>query len=122
MQQVTHDTLATRTLGKTGIEVSVLGLDCGTIGFGNVLHEQGIAVVRHALDRGITYVDTAHHYESEHIVGDALFGADARAAAGKFRYGFYQPQHPLRAQSGAGRQWRFAREQGGRLGCLQRAG
>jgi aryl-alcohol dehydrogenase-like predicted oxidoreductase len=51
-----------------------LGLGCGTIGFGSVPHEQGVAVVRRALDRGVTYVDTAHHYESEHIVGDALQG------------------------------------------------
>ncbi|HWE64133.1 MAG TPA: aldo/keto reductase [Chloroflexota bacterium] len=67
-------TLPTRVLGKTGLEVSVLGLGCGTIGFGNVPHQQGVAVVRHALDRGITYIDTAHHYESEPIVGDALSG------------------------------------------------
>jgi aryl-alcohol dehydrogenase-like predicted oxidoreductase len=66
--------LPTRTLGKTGIEVSVLGLGCGTIGFGNVPQAQGVAVVRHAIDRGITYIDTAHHYESETIVGEALVG------------------------------------------------
>jgi aryl-alcohol dehydrogenase-like predicted oxidoreductase len=63
-----------RVLGKTGLSVSVLGLGCGAIGFGSVPHEQGVAVVRRALDRGITYVDTAHHYESEHIVGEALEG------------------------------------------------
>lgn len=74
MPDESTSTLPTRTLGKTGLEVSVLGLGCGTIGFGNVPHEQGVAVVRHAIDRGITYIDTAHHYESEPIVGDALVG------------------------------------------------
>lgn len=66
--------LSTRVLGKTGINVSVLGLGCGSIGFGHVSVDQGVAVVRHALDRGITYIDTAHHYESEQIVGQALQG------------------------------------------------
>src|SRR5271165_5299032 len=74
MDQHPTPTLSTRVLGKTAIEVSVLGLGCGTIGFGSVPHDQGVAVVRHALDRGITYLDTAHYYESEHIVGDALQG------------------------------------------------
>jgi aryl-alcohol dehydrogenase-like predicted oxidoreductase len=74
MRDYAHSTLPTRVLGKTGLQVSVLGLGCGTIGFGNVPHDQGVAVVRHALDLGITYIDTAHHYESEPIVGDALVG------------------------------------------------
>ncbi len=63
-----------RALGKTGINMPVLGLGCGTIGFGNVPRAQGVAVVRHALDRGVTYLDTAHHYESEQIVGEAIAG------------------------------------------------
>ena len=66
--------LPTRVLGRTGISTTVLGLGCGTIGFGNVSHEQGMAVVKYALDNGITYVDTAHHYGSEPIVGAALAG------------------------------------------------
>ncbi|GAC1437184.1 MAG: aldo/keto reductase [Chloroflexota bacterium] len=74
MEQVSQSSLPTRTLGTTGRQVSVLGLGCGTIGFGSVPREQGVDVVRHALDRGITYVDTAHHYESEHIVGEAIAG------------------------------------------------
>jgi aryl-alcohol dehydrogenase-like predicted oxidoreductase len=74
MQQQFATTLPSRVLGKTGLEVSVLGLGCGTIGFGNVPLQEGMAVVRHALDSGITYIDTAHHYESEPIVGDALRG------------------------------------------------
>jgi aryl-alcohol dehydrogenase-like predicted oxidoreductase len=73
MQPATS-TLPTRVLGKTGLEVSVLGIGCGTIGFGTMSVAEGAAIVRHALDRGITYVDTAHHYQSEHIVGEALQG------------------------------------------------
>jgi aryl-alcohol dehydrogenase-like predicted oxidoreductase len=73
MQPATS-TLPTRVLGKTGIEVSVLGIGCGTLGFGTTSLAEGAAVVRYALDQGITYVDTAHHYQSEHIVGEALQG------------------------------------------------
>jgi uncharacterized protein len=67
-------TLPTNTFGKTGVTVPKLGLGCGPIGFGNVPHEHGVEVVRRALDLGVTYLDTAHHYESERIVGDALRG------------------------------------------------
>ena len=74
MQQPATPILPTRILGKTGLTVSVLGIGCGTVGFGSVPHAFGVDVVRHALDRGITYVDTAHHYESEKIVGEALVG------------------------------------------------
>ncbi len=66
--------IPTRPLGKTGHQTTVLALGCGTIGFGSVPHEAGVAVVRHALDNGINYIDTAHLYESEAIVGDALQG------------------------------------------------
>lgn len=66
--------LPTRILGKTGAEVSVLGLGSGAIGFDVVTHEEGVALVRRCLDLGITYFDTAHHYGSEKIVGDGLSG------------------------------------------------
>jgi aryl-alcohol dehydrogenase-like predicted oxidoreductase len=66
--------LPTRILGKTGAEVSVLGLGSGALGFDAVTHEEGVGVVRRCLDLGITYFDTAHHYGSEKIVGDGLHG------------------------------------------------
>lgn len=66
--------LPTRVLGRTGVPVSVLGLGAGSLGFGNVTHEEGVAVIRRALDLGVTYFDVAHHYGSEPIVGDGLQG------------------------------------------------
>jgi len=66
--------LPTRILGKTGAAVSVIGLGSGAFGFGKVPHEQGVAIVRRALELGITYFDTAHFYESELMVGEGLEG------------------------------------------------
>ncbi len=67
-----------RTLGGTGIEVSVHCL--GTMMFGavgNPDHEDSARVIHAALDAGVNFVDTADMYssgESEEIVGKALEG------------------------------------------------
>ncbi len=57
-------------LGRTGLEVS-------DIGFGGSGIKKDVDVVRHALDRGITYFDTAESYhggDSEELFGSALQG------------------------------------------------
>ena len=68
-----------RNLGRTGVKVSPLCL--GTMMFGRSTNEQdSIAVIEHALDHGINFIDTANAYSagaSEQFVGKAL----ARAAA-----------------------------------------
>ncbi|TCM48818.1 aldo/keto reductase [Kribbella sp. VKM Ac-2568] len=67
-----------RTLGGTGIEVSVHCL--GTMMFGavgNPDHTDSARIIHAALDQGINFVDTADMYsagESEQIVGKALEG------------------------------------------------
>ena len=67
-----------RVFGRTGVKVSPLTL--GTMNFGTrgkTTHEDGILVIRRALDAGINIVDTADTYshgESEEIVGKALKG------------------------------------------------
>jgi aryl-alcohol dehydrogenase-like predicted oxidoreductase len=61
-----------RTLGKTGVEVTALGL--GGVCW-NLLEEDraAVEVVHRAIDRGITYLDTASSYkESERRLGLAL--------------------------------------------------
>jgi len=66
------------TLGKTGLEVSVAGLGCGgssRLGQSTGKTEaESIAIVRRALDRGVTFIDTAAAYQTEAIVGQALRG------------------------------------------------
>lgn len=65
-------------LGDSGIEVSRIGLGTWAIGgwmWGGTDHEQSIDTIRHAVDLGITFIDTAAVYgmgRSEEIVGDAL--------------------------------------------------
>ena len=67
-----------KTLGRTGLNVSVAGLGCGghsRLGqtYGNSV-EQSVAVVRAAMDMGINWIDTATAYGTEKIVGEAVRG------------------------------------------------
>ena len=67
-----------RTLGKTGLEVSALGFGCMGISqsYGRPSsREDGIAIIRAAVDRGVTFFDTAEvygPYANEDLVGEAL--------------------------------------------------
>src|ERR1041385_2967665 len=76
MEESTHP-IARRRLGRTGLMVTEIGLGGAWLQGRNQQNslEAGAAVVRHALDRGINYVDTAECYgESERVVGLALEG------------------------------------------------
>ena len=63
-----------RNLGRTGVRVSQLCL--GTMMLGRSTNEQdSVAVIEHALDHGINFIDTANAYSagaSERFVGKAL--------------------------------------------------
>jgi aryl-alcohol dehydrogenase-like predicted oxidoreductase len=67
-----------RKLGKSNLEVSALGLGCMGLSFGYgpaVDKQQGITLIRTAVDRGITFFDTAEVYgpfTNEELVGEAL--------------------------------------------------
>jgi len=67
-----------RKLGTSNLEVSALGLGCMGLSFGlgpPVSKEQGIAVIRGAVERGVTFFDTAEVYgpfTNEELVGEAL--------------------------------------------------
>jgi aryl-alcohol dehydrogenase-like predicted oxidoreductase len=81
-----------RTLGRSGVQVSELGLGTMVLGaWGNADHAACHRIVHAALDAGINLVDTADVYafgESEEIVGAALEGRrDAVVLATKFHNG-----------------------------------
>ena len=67
-----------RKLGKSNLEVSAIGLGCMGLSFGYgqpVDKQQGIALIRAAFDRGVTFFDTAEVYgpfTNEELVGEAL--------------------------------------------------
>lgn len=66
-----------RRVGQTDLQVTTLGLGGASLAgiFSRVPPEQARATVAHALDIGITHVDTAPQYglgRSEHLVGDVL--------------------------------------------------
>src|SRR5207245_428857 len=67
-----------RTLGKSKLEVSSLGLGCMGLSFGYgpaVDKQEGISLIRAAVERGVTFFDTAEVYgpfANEELVGEAL--------------------------------------------------
>jgi L-galactose dehydrogenase len=67
-----------RTFGRTGLTVSVCGLGGGgesRLGLKRgSTEEQAVALVRRAVDLGVTYVDTAPNYGTEDVIGRALQG------------------------------------------------
>ena len=67
-----------RTLGKSGLEVSALGLGCMGLSFGYgpaTETQQAITLIRKAYESGVTFFDTAECYgpfTNEELVGEAL--------------------------------------------------
>jgi aryl-alcohol dehydrogenase-like predicted oxidoreductase len=101
-----------RTLGKSNLEVSAIGLGCMGLSFGYgpaVDRSEGIALIRAAVDRGVTFFDTAEVYgpfTNEELVGEALapfrgqvviatkFGWDIDPETGERRGGLNsRPEH-----------------------------
>ena len=67
-----------RKLGNSGLEVSAIGLGCMGLSFGlgpAVDKQAGISLIRAAVERGVTFFDTAEVYgpfTNEELVGEAL--------------------------------------------------
>jgi aryl-alcohol dehydrogenase-like predicted oxidoreductase len=101
-----------RKLGNSGLEVSALGFGCMGLShaYGPPVDTQaGVALIRAAVERGVTFFDTAEVYgpfTNEELVGEALtplrdrvviatkFGFDVDAATGERRGGLNsRPEH-----------------------------
>ena len=68
-----------RRLGRDGPEVSAIGLGCMGMSefYGSGSDEESIATIHHAIDRGVTFLDTADMYgvgRNEELVGRAIRG------------------------------------------------
>jgi aryl-alcohol dehydrogenase-like predicted oxidoreductase len=70
--------MQTHKLGSTGLEVSAIGLGCMGLSFGYgpaTERDAAIALIRAAVERGVTFFDTAEVYgpfTNEEVVGEAL--------------------------------------------------
>ncbi len=91
----TRTTLPKRRLGKSGLEVSSLGLGCMGMSFAYGPppdKQQMISLIRAAVDRGLTFFDTAEVYgpfTNEELVGEALAPIrDGVVIATKFGFEF----------------------------------
>src|SRR3989454_957708 len=79
-----------RTLGKSGIKVSAIGLGLMSMSgiYGNANDEESIRVIHYALDQGINFLDSADMYgwgHNEQLLGRALRGRrDGVVVATKF--------------------------------------
>jgi aryl-alcohol dehydrogenase-like predicted oxidoreductase len=105
------DTMQKRKLGNSGLEVSALGLGCMgmSANYGPPGDRQKmIALIRTAVDRGVTFFDTAESYgpfTNEELVGEALapirdkvviatkFGHDLDPVTGQRRGRNSRPEH-----------------------------
>ncbi len=91
-----------RTLGRSGIEVSAMGLGCWAIGgpvvwgdgtefgWGKIDDKDSIAAIRRGLDAGVTFFDTADSYgagHSERVLGQAL-GRDRKRVVIATKFGW----------------------------------
>jgi aryl-alcohol dehydrogenase-like predicted oxidoreductase len=82
-----------RKLGKNNLEVSAIGLGCMGLSFGfgpPVEKQQGISLIRSAVERGVTFFDTAEVYgpfTNEELVGEALAPFRGRVAIAT-KFGF----------------------------------
>ncbi len=82
-----------RKLGKSNLEVSAIGLGCMGLSFGfgpAVDKQQGISLIRSAVERGVTFFDTAEVYgpfTNEELVGEALAPVRAKVVIAT-KFGF----------------------------------
>jgi aryl-alcohol dehydrogenase-like predicted oxidoreductase len=85
-----------RELGDSGVEVSEVGFGAWVVGtdwWGDRSEQEGIDLVRHAFENGVTFFDTGDvygHGRSEELVGEALADVRDEVAIGtKVGYDFY---------------------------------
>lgn len=111
--------MQTRNLGRSGLQVSAIGLGCMGISFSyatQLSKADGVSLIRAAVERGVTFFDTAEVYgpfTNEEVVGEALrpfreqvviatkFGFDIDPGTGQNRGVSSRPDRMRRAVEGS---------------------
>jgi len=97
--------MQTRKLGKSGLEVSAIGLGCMGMSFGYgppKNKKEMIALIRTAVERGVTFFDTAEVYgpfTNEELVGEALEPMRDRVIIAT-KFGFDTSIDPTKSKDG----------------------
>src|ERR687885_1278625 len=94
-----------RVLGNSGLEVSAVGLGCMGLSFAYgpaTDKQQGISLIRAAVERGVTFFDTAEIYgpfTNEELLGEALAPfRDQVVIATKFGFDLSTQPHGLNSK------------------------
>ena len=110
----------TRRLGRSGVQVSAMGLGCWAIGgvfwrgetpvgWGEVDDDESVRAIHRALDLGVTFFDTADVYgagHSERILARALAGRrDQVVIATKFGNKFDEATRQVTGSGTSSRPW-----------------
>jgi aryl-alcohol dehydrogenase-like predicted oxidoreductase len=79
--------IAYRQLGRSGLSVSAVGLGCMSLSgiYGAAEDDQSVALIQHAIDRGVNHLDTSDMYgwgHNEEVVGRALEGLEVGRRSG----------------------------------------
>jgi len=111
--------MQTRELGRSGLQVSAIGLGCMGISFSyatKLSKQDGVQLIRDAVERGVTFFDTAEVYgpfDNEEVVGEALrpfrdqviiatkFGFDIDPSTGENRGVSSRPERIRQAVEGS---------------------
>ena len=100
--------MLSRTLGKNGPRVSALGLGCMGMSdfYGARDDAESLATLHHALDRGLTFLDTADMYgfgDNEELVGRALQGRPRQSVFLATKFGIVRSRTDATARGVNGR-------------------
>ena len=106
----TLGSMQTRTLGRTGRAVSVIGLGTWQLGadWGDVQPDDALAILDAAVESGVTFFDTADVYgdgRSESLIGQYLTGNPGHGVTVATKMGRRGPQEPANFTLSNFREW-----------------